>query len=122
MNGNILADTSLLINFFNGNSTAKKFLIEADIWISGITEIELLSSSNITSTEKRLLKDFLKNTIIIDLLPAIKEIAVDLRISKTLKLPDAIIAATAIHKNFPLITYDKAFGKVPELNLVLIEL
>lgn len=36
------------------------------------------------------------------------------------KLPDAIIAATAIVNKIPLITADKAFEQIEELNLVLI--
>ncbi len=36
-----------------------------------------------------------------------------------MKLPDAIIAATAIHLQIPLITADKDFEKVEELMLYL---
>ena len=39
---NIVADTSLLINFFNGVEPAQKVLQDQQIWISAITEIELL--------------------------------------------------------------------------------
>lgn len=37
-----------------------------------------------------------------------------------IKLPDAIIAATAIVNQIPLITADKVFEQIKELNLVLI--
>jgi predicted nucleic acid-binding protein len=57
----------------------------------------------------------------VDLATPIKEIAVELRLSKTLKLPDAIIAATSIYLDFPLFTYDKAFRKVKHLNVILLE-
>ncbi|MCR5456443.1 MAG: PIN domain-containing protein [Bacteroidales bacterium] len=36
------------------------------------------------------------------------------------KLPDAIVAATAIECNVPLITADKGFRKIKELQLELI--
>ena len=36
------------------------------------------------------------------------------------KLPDAIIAATAVVNQIPLITADKAFEQIKKLNLVLI--
>ncbi|MBN8718162.1 MAG: PIN domain-containing protein [Sediminibacterium magnilacihabitans] len=37
-------------------------------------------------------------------------------------LPDALIAATAIHNNLPLLTADTGFTRIKELNIVLIEL
>ena len=37
-----------------------------------------------------------------------------------IKLPDAIIAATAIEQNLTLITADTGFEKIKELNLKLI--
>ena len=36
------------------------------------------------------------------------------------KLPDAIVAASAIVNNLPLITADKGFNQIEELNLKLI--
>ena len=38
-----------------------------------------------------------------------------------MKLPDAIIAATAIKYNLPLVTSDSDFKKVSNLDLVLID-
>lgn len=105
MNGsNIVADTSLLINFLNGNSVGRNFLEDREIWISGISEIEILAYNKLSTAERKLVKDFLKQTTIVDLATPIKEIAVELRLSKTLKLPDAIIAATSIYLDFPLFT------------------
>ena len=36
-------------------------------------------------------------------------------------LPDSIVAATAICNNVPLITADKGFLNIKELNLILLE-
>lgn len=38
-----------------------------------------------------------------------------------MKLPDALIAATAVHENVQLLTYDKGFFKIKEVNVVLLE-
>ena len=38
-----------------------------------------------------------------------------------MKVPDAIIAATAIEQKVPLLTFDKDFAKVREVDLVLLE-
>jgi predicted nucleic acid-binding protein len=40
----------------------------------------------------------------------------------SIKLPDAIIAATAIWYKIPLITADKGFEKIEELELILLEI
>ena len=45
---NIVADTSLLINFFNGTEPARKVLNNTNIWVSVITEMELLSYPPLT--------------------------------------------------------------------------
>ena len=41
---------------------------------------------------------------------------------RKIKVPDAIIAATAIENNLPLLTADTAFTSVADLNCILIEL
>jgi hypothetical protein len=48
----------------------------------------------------------------------IKKMVVDLRMKYRLKLPDAIIAATACYHQLPLVSADKAFSKVTELELI----
>jgi len=51
---------------------------------------------------------------------SVQDVAVDLRMRYELKLPDAIIADTAIHMGIPLITADKSFSKLkPEFEVVL---
>lgn len=119
--GNIVGDTSLIINFFNGKENAKESISEKDLWLSGISEIEILASPKLTFKERKQIREFLRTATVIDLLGPIKDIAIELRVTKTLKLPDAIIAATAIYLGFPLCTYDKAFGKVENLNVVLLD-
>jgi len=39
-----------------------------------------------------------------------------------IKLPDAIIAATALYLDLPLLTADKEFSKIPDVKLILLEL
>ncbi|MDR3184479.1 MAG: PIN domain-containing protein [Prevotellaceae bacterium] len=36
-------------------------------------------------------------------------------------MPDALIAATAIYLDIPLLTFDKGFKNIPELQLILWE-
>jgi len=39
----------------------------------------------------------------------------------SVKLPDAIVAATAIYLDLPLLTADMGFNKIPHLKLILLE-
>ena len=83
MNGtNFLADTNALIYLLNGNQCMSNYL-QKNLYVSVISEMELLSYSGITPDE-------------------------------------AIIAASAIVKNIPLITADKGFCQISNLTLELI--
>jgi len=48
----------------------------------------------------------------------IKDKYIEIRRKHYLKLADAIIAATSLAFNFPLITSDKQFKTIKELNLI----
>lgn len=52
----------------------------------------------------------------------IKELAIKLKQKYRLETPDATIAATAIQQKLTLLTVDKYFQKIKELDLILIEL
>lgn len=51
----------------------------------------------------------------------IKLLAIAIKQRYKIKLPDAIIAATAIVFNIPLITADADFQSIEELNLIFLE-
>ncbi|MDR2841398.1 MAG: PIN domain-containing protein [Paludibacter sp.] len=59
---------------------------------------------------------------IIDINYHIKKTAIQIRQNYRVKLPDAIIAATAIQYNLTLVTADKGFSKIAELDLLLLDL
>ena len=64
---------------------------------------------------------FLASCEVMPLLPAIRAAYVDLRRRYRLKLGDAVVAATAIALGQPLMTADKGFQKVTELQLTMYE-
>jgi predicted nucleic acid-binding protein len=122
MNGNkIVADTSVLINFFGGDRTIRNVLEDRHIWVSSITEIELLCYRELTDDEDKLIRDFLGECSIVDLIKPVREIAINVRKEHNLKIPDAIIAATSIHLNFPLFTLDSDFKKIDDFNVIYVE-
>lgn len=122
MNGHkVVADTSLIINFFNGRELAGRLVDQRQIWLSSISEIELLGFHGINDTEISLLKDFIDNCMIVELSKSIRDIAIDLRRIYKLKTPDAVIAATAKYLDMPLVTYDRDFEKVKEVSSIILE-
>jgi hypothetical protein len=117
---NILVDTNLIILGIGGNDQVRKLLEGRTLFISVITEIELMSIPFQNAADERLLRDFISNCFIIDLDNDVKRMTIQLRRKHKIKLPDAIIAASSLTKKLPLFTGDKGFGKVEELNVILV--
>lgn len=122
MSGNrVLADTNTLIYFFNEHPKAINALDGNEIFISIITEIELLSYPGLDDQSNLAIKDFLKDCSIVEIFPKIKDFTISLKKIRKIKLPDAIIAATAQFLKIELITFDKGFATIPDLDLILLE-
>ena len=86
--------------------------------------MEFKSFSNISKQDLALFDEFASGINIIDLLATnegLKSKIIEMRNQYRLKLPDAIIAASAIVNDIVLITADKGFKKVEELQLIIIE-
>jgi predicted nucleic acid-binding protein len=126
MNGNnaVVIDTNALIYFFNGNKKVSDSIEGETLYISSISEIELLSFSKLDAESESQIRLFLEDDHcrLIELIPAIKELTIRIRKKHRLKLPDAIIAATAIFLGIPLLTFDSDFAKIDEIDLILLEL
>jgi predicted nucleic acid-binding protein len=122
MNGNnILIDTNIALYLLSGDSLLAELLENKNVYVSFITELELLGFKDINEIEKQLIEDFLKDCIIIDLNEAIKIGTIKLKQSKRIKLPDAIVAATAIYLNIPLMSADTGFENISELQFLKYE-
>jgi predicted nucleic acid-binding protein len=72
--------------------------------ISAITEIELLCWKTATDKDLELLHNFINDALVIELEQDIKIKTADIRKAHRIKLPDAIIAATALIYDFTLVT------------------
>ena len=70
--------------------------------------MELLGYPNITSDEERLISDRLSKFSYLSISSEVEDLAIALRRTRKLKLPDALIAATAIHYSLELLTLDQA--------------
>jgi len=122
MNGNkFLLDTNAVLYVLNGDETLADFLFEKELYISVISEMELLSYKNITDKEKNQIEHFLNDFLIININEKIKSNTIEVKKSSNMKLPDSIIAATAISLKLPLVTSDKHFKNVKNLDLIYYE-
>ncbi|MHB8337835.1 MAG: type II toxin-antitoxin system VapC family toxin [Ignavibacteriaceae bacterium] len=120
MNGNsILLDTNIVLYLLNGDKTLIPLLENKQLFVSFITEIELLSYKGIKAKDQTILKEFLSECLIVDINQLIKENTVEIRKKYSLKLPDCIIIATSLYLNIPIISADKEFSKAENADLVL---
>ena len=95
-------DTNILIDYLIGNLLAKKEIEQYHSpQISIITKMEILVG--VTDNEE-IIKEFLNGFNIIPLNDEIAEIAVNIRKENKIKIPDAIIWATAKYTDSLLIT------------------
>lgn len=102
MNGNIFIDTNIAIYLLGGNEQIADLLDQQTVCISFVTELELLSKPDITIEDEIRIKALLAQCVILDFFPSLKEIVIDFRKKYHLKLPDAIVAATAFAFRFTI--------------------
>ena len=120
---NYLIDTNAIIDYLGNkiSSNGMQFMntvINAVPNISVITKIEVLGF-NTTINEYQLLTDFMDDANVIELSKEVADICIDLRKKYKSKLPDAIIAATALATKATLITRNTSdFKNIKGLNLL----
>jgi len=106
----VLDTNSIIFLTTKGNvipSDLQNELDKAELFVSVISEIELFSKPSLLPEEEETLRSFFSERIsIVNLTDSIKEKTITLRRTKKMKLPDCIIAATAIDLNAVLITND----------------
>lgn len=123
MNGiKVLADTNIFINLSEGKGDVEPHLVNKDVFISIVTEIELLGWHKISENEKIFFKALIEDCSLVELIPQIKDLTIRIKQQHRIKLPDAIVAATAIFLDIPLLTFDAGFAKITELDLILLEM
>ena len=110
MSGKIILDTNIVL-YLLGGKLDPDTLPEGEFHISFITEMESLCYEMPAGEEERI-REFLKSIEIIELNTAIKLKAIDIRKMYRVKLPDAIICATAYDLQGVLVTADEQLKKV----------
>lgn len=123
MNGaNLFVDTNILLYLLNGDKVVSELLDSKKIFISFISEIELLSFKKLSSQEIKIIRQLLSDCTLIDINEEIKSKTIELKLNYNLKIPDAIIGATSSYLKIPLVTADKQFKQVENINLIFYQI
>ena len=121
MNGRKLIDTNILIYLSKKDIGLSSFANYGDeLFISIITYIEALGFSFQSAKEEEIMTGLCDNLTVINLDEIIVEEVIRIRRNNKIKLPDAIIAATAIKYNLDSITHNTTDFQIlaPELTLI----
>jgi predicted nucleic acid-binding protein len=120
MSGNrrYILDTNAIISFLSGNLELAKLLDSADyVGISIISYFEFLVFDSLAEKDRACFYEFCEKVEVVPLNNENKQLVTHVMNFRKhrLKLPDAIIAATAITRNAVLITNDSHFVTAPAL-------
>ena len=100
MNGTkIVLETNIILYLLDGNNELALILDEMEIFVSIITDIELLGYHDLSDFEKSKVKLFLSECQIIPLNVEIKNICVEFKQNHKIKTPDTIVAGTSRYLN-----------------------
>ncbi len=116
-----LIDTNSVIDYLDNRlpGIANNLIEKVKSQISVITRMELLSWSGINEQQSSILTSFIEDSDVFPLDEPIILKTIEIRKSYKTKLPDAIIAATAIVNNLSLITRNtKDFSGIEGLKVV----
>ncbi|NEQ19293.1 MAG: type II toxin-antitoxin system VapC family toxin [Microcoleus sp. SIO2G3] len=117
-----LLDTNAIVSLLQGSGALVTLLQNAEwVGISVISQIEFLAFSGLSESDSQLFEQFLKRVEVINLVTSnnllIKQI-IQIRLQYRVKLPDAIIASTALQVGASLVTNDRELTKVTTLTII----
>ncbi len=118
-----LLDTNAIVALLQGNPAVLDRVRDAEwVGISIISHLEFLSFTGLTDDDRLCFRDFLQEVHRIALQEDQRDLIdliVAIRTRTSVKLPDAIIAATAITNRAKLVSADKSLRHIANLDLVL---
>jgi len=109
MGKKFLIDTNVIIDYYGSRLPEKgiMFIENIDVpLVSVITQIELLGWYRISVKDKIKLQEFIEDATVIQLEDSIVKRTIELRQLSKIKLPDAIVAATALDNHLDLISHN----------------
>jgi len=123
MSGNrYLLDINAIIALLQSNNKLAQQIQDAEwVGISIINQIEFLAFSDLSEKDSQLFSQFIQRIDVIGLeknQTELMNLIIQLRQQSRLKLPDAIIVATAIQYNATLVTADAQLKNIPDVNIL----
>ena len=108
---NFLLDTNFILGMLKSHpevlsEISSRNLSAGHCAYSAITRMEMLGYPGIGREEDALIRQKLEALTYLPVTRAIEDVAITLRQTRKVKLPDAIIAATALHSGLELLTLD----------------
>jgi predicted nucleic acid-binding protein len=110
MNGKFLFDTNAIVYYLQGQPEWVDLINSTNMTertASVITKIELLSYPGISKDEEERINRFLDDLTVVHLNEVIINNVISIRRATSTKLPDAVVAATALTLGATLITGDQ---------------
>lgn len=106
-----LLDTNFILGMLKGTPEVMAILATQKITArecaySAVTRMELLGFPGITMDEDSLIRAWLAKFAYLAIDVVVEDKAIELRRTRRVKLPDALIAATAIYHGLDLLTFD----------------
>jgi predicted nucleic acid-binding protein len=123
MGKSYLIDSNAIIDFLTDSlpESGRLFMngiIDAIPRVSIISKLEVLGFKT-SEEDLEILSGFFNDAIVVPLIDEVADKTIELRRSHAIKLPDAIIAATALVYELTLITRNtKDFAKIPALECI----
>lgn len=103
----MLKSTPAVTEVLNTNS-----LLASQCAYSAVTRMELLGFPGITPDEETVIRSALEKFTYLPIDSAVEDMAIQLRRSRRVKLPDALIAATALCHDLQLLSMDLGLQSV----------
>ena len=119
-----LLDSNIVINYLNGSIPATgmemiNLIVDIDPLISVVTKMETLGFNFQSAEEQNLPSAFINGSVVLAIDDKVVSKTIDIRKKGIVKLPDAIIAATAIVNDLTLLTRNtKDFTKIGGLQII----
>lgn len=117
-NSHVILDSNIVIYLSQKKLSVNEVFEENKSYsISLVTYMEILSYNFPSKEEEQFVRKLLSLFTIIDISKEIAEQVIVLKRSRKIKLPDAIIVATALIENATLYTNDKQLHTIENLNI-----
>ncbi|MDR1080290.1 MAG: type II toxin-antitoxin system VapC family toxin [Deltaproteobacteria bacterium] len=124
MSGKWVLDTNIIIGYINGTEASTHLIderSEVELCVSVITRVELFSFHALPTDNERRIQRFLRHVTMVGFDENVEKATTAIRRVTKLKLPDAVIAGTAVALNAPLLTFGRRLASLcwPGLRIVI---